>query len=47
MNTFKYTAPAGDPRFAVARNMDAGMPTIEAELAAIGVGDSGSVRDSK
>ncbi len=47
MNTFKHIAPADSPRFAVAINMDAGMSTIEAELAAISVDDSGSVRDSK
>ena len=47
MNTFKHTAPAGDPRLATASNMGAGLSAIEAELAAIGVGDSGSVRDSK
>ncbi len=47
MNTFKPTAPAGDPRFSPPETMDAGLSAIEAELAAVGVGDSGSVRDSK
>ena len=39
MHTFKHTAPAGDPRLATTGNLDAGLPTTEAELAAIGVGD--------
>ncbi len=49
MHTFKPTAPAGDPRFATTGNRDAGLSAVEAELAAVGVGvgDSGSVRDSR
>ncbi len=47
MTTFKHTAPAGDPRFATTKNIDAGLSAMEAELAAVGVGDSGSVKDSK
>ncbi len=47
MTTFKHTAPAGDPRIATTGNRDAGLSAIEAELAAIGVGDSGSVGDAK
>ena len=47
MNTFKHTAPAGDPQLRTTSNMYAGLSTVEAELAAIGVDDSGFVRDSK
>ena len=47
MHTFKPTAPAGDPRFPTTKNIDAGLSAVEAELAAVGVGDSGSVKDSR
>ena len=47
MNTFKHTGPAGDNQLPTTSNMYAGLSTVEAELAAIGVEDSGFVRDSK
>ncbi len=47
MDTFKHTAPAGDPRFETTVTLNAGLSAIEAELAAIGIGDSGFVRDPK
>ncbi len=47
MNTFEHPAPAGDSHLTTIGNMNAGLSAIEAELAAIGVGDSGSVIDSR
>ena len=47
MTTFKHTPFAGDPQFGATGTIDAGLSGIEAELAAIGIEDSGIAGDSK